>query len=358
MVKILIDRGNAPQNTGIGNYSSSLLAALKLNTNRFIEFNEAQVSSIGHKYRPLRRIKYLFNIYKLIIYNRKMFKAIHFTNIYVPPKVNSIKYIVTIHDIDPVQLPNAHSLLYYWYFRYIVKRSIERADLIFTDTESVRSELIEMYDLPSKIIKNLGVGLSYEFIEKADKIVKKTPAIPTLLFVGQLNKKKNVNWLIRAIDSGIKEKRLPDMKLILAGSPGYGYDEIKSTMKEINSEKIVWIKSPNLSAIVELYKTSSALIVPSLREGFGIPLLEAMYCDLPIVASKIQTNLEVANNAAFYFSLENTDELYASILAALINDGSDKRKEIAQIQLNKYDWNVIAHKWLTYYQEIVVAHEK
>ncbi len=338
--------------TGIGIYSQSLVTSLKNAAGPAVSVSQVPVSSIGKRFRPIHRLRYFWRLRRFLRRNTSHGDIIHFTNVYVPAKVAGIKYVVTIHDLDPLILSSMHSPQYALYFQYIIRRSIERADLVLTDTESVREELIDRFDLNSMKVKNLGVGISTEFTAAADAAPRVALSKPTFLFVGQLNKKKNVRWLIETVRAGITEGKLPDIRLILAGAPGFGFEEIEDVLKQRNKEDIQWINRPNLPELVGLYRSCTAVIVPSLREGFGIPLLEAMYCGCKIIASDIPTNREVAGTAAEYFSLNDAESLYGSIHSVLRSTDDTSREISAREQLKKYNWNDLALQCLSFYQDM------
>lgn len=351
-MNIFIDKGNAPPMTGIGNYSDALFESLHKITGAQHSVCPVPISSIGKGFRPLHRLRYMWRLHRFLKTSTTFGDIIHFTNVYVPAKIPGLKYVVTIHDLDPLMIPYAHSLQYSTYFKFILQRSIERADLILTDTEAVRNELIERFGVDRMKVKCLGVGISSEFTSLADLTPSKRPNIPTFLFVGQLNKKKNVRWLIETIHNGIREGKLPKIQLILAGAPGFGFEEIKTSLTKMNTENILWINRPNLKALVGLYRSCTAVIVPSLREGFGIPLLESMYCNCKIIASDIPTNREVAGDAAKYFSLHDRESLIMAVRNAIHEEDNKPGAEAAQAQLKKYQWNELAVQCLSYYQDL------
>jgi alpha-1,3-rhamnosyl/mannosyltransferase len=339
--------------TGIGNYSDSLLSALKVNAVPGLIIEEAPVSSVGKGERALHRVHYLLKIRQFLSGIHNQIDAVHFTNVYVPPKRNDVRYIVTIHDLDPLVLSDMHSLPYAVYFRYILHHALQRADLIVTDTESVRNEILERFGLPEINVRYLGVGLSTEFMAAADVTATNATDTPSILFVGQLNKKKNVEWLVEMLAEGRKKDAIPPLRLVLAGSPGFGFEDIERSMRSASPLDVVWVKRPSLAKLAELYRSASAVIVPSLREGFGIPLLEAMYCGCPIIASDIPTNREVAGQAAHFFRLGKEGDLYEAVRSAIRDDGQSERLKSAKERLVQYEWNSIARRCLSFYDDVL-----
>ena len=103
---------------------------------------------------------------------------------------------------------------------------------------------------------------------------------------------------------------------------------------------------------MELYCSSTAVVLPSLREGFGRPILEAMYCDKPIIASRIPTSLELAGEGAEFFSLGDRSEFYEAVRAAVDDRNAFTRKTAASRQLERYSWRTLAQRYLTIYREV------
>jgi len=338
--------------SGIGNYTDSLTAALRRTVGREGIVEELPASSIGSGMRPLHRVMYLWRLRRFLQGGAAAESVIHFTNIYVPPKVPGVKYVVTIHDLDPLMLPGMHSVQYAAYFAYIIKRSIQRADLILTDTVSVKEELTERFGVPEQRVRDVGVGLSEEFTQSADRAVARPPDRPTLLFVGQLNMKKNVLWLVNTFMAGVASKRIPPVRLVLAGSAGHGIGPIREVLQHADTDMIEWIVRPPLDRLTELYRSCSAVIVPSIREGFGIPLLEAMYCERPIIASDIPTNREVAGAAAEFFALNDPESFYSAVNAVLKDNNAGSRLSAAAVQLKRYQWDTLAARCLSFYDEL------
>jgi glycosyltransferase involved in cell wall biosynthesis len=352
MINVAIDTGNAPPKTGIGIYGQCLIAALSQYGSRDLCVSEAGVSLASKKLRPLRRIIYTIRLYKLA--NRKFNGAdiVHFTNQYVPKKVQGVSYVTTIHDLDPMMLPETHSRRYNTYFELVMKKAIKRIDHIEVHTHAVLNDVLDTFNVPPELCSVVGDGLSDDFFALADTMVSAIPSVPTLLYVGQISKKKNVAWLVKTVAAGIKSGGLPKMKLIVAGGPGYGANDFRNEL-DCSGNNVEWVQSPSFFEIIRLYKNCSAVVLPSLREGFGRPLLEAMYCDKPIIASKIPSNLEVGGQGENYFQLGNIDEFYQCVNNAFLDIHKEKRRENAQKQLARYSWENLTKLYVELYKKSI-----
>ena len=354
MLRLLIDRGNAPPRTGIGIFGQLLLQSLQAYCSDEIDAEEAGVSLPAQSFRPLRRAAYLYRLSRLRRRNYRGAEVIHFINQYVPTRNPRTSYVVSIHDLDPMMLPDAHTRRFSWYFNSIIEKSICRADVIIAPSDSVRSELLETFASAAGKIRVGGQGLSVDFIGLAEQVPKIEPDPPVLLYVGQLSKKKNIAWLIRTFRKGVRSGALPGARLILAGGRGYGFSEIERAMKEAG-ESVFWYPSPTLSQIVTQYRSCTAVILPSLREGFGRPLLEAMQCDKPIIASRIPTSVELAGEGAHYFAIDDPSEFYHAVVEAIEDKDPDRRRKMASERLLQYSWNNLARVYGDIYKEVAAS---
>ena len=180
------------------------------------------------------------------------------------------------------------------------------------------------------------------------KLVNKKPF---LLYVGNAFPHKNLERLIIAFKK-IKEQK-PNLNLILVGEIDYFYKRIKKLSKELNIKSIYFTGRVSDKDLNFLYKNAELYIFPSLEEGFGLPGLEAMNNNLPVICSKATSLPEIYEEAAVYFNPKDVYNIYKSILN-LLNDKS-KQKELiqeGQKQINKYSWDKCAKETLNIYNSL------
>lgn len=352
MLQVLIDIGNAPPKTGTGVYASGLIHALKQYSAKSVVVSEAGISSVSNAFRPTRRLLYLWRLKKLAGQGYRGADVVHFANAYVPGRQSGIRYVVTIHDLDAIQHPEVYTRRYSMYYDVAVRSAICRADTVVTVTEAVRQAIMERYKLPDTKVVTVGNGLNPAFVEAARSllpVVQTGP--PILLFVGRLEKKKNVAWLIKTVYKGVHSGALPDCRLVLAGNRGFGFGEI---LQQIHASASItqWVQSPDVATLAALYQQSSVVILPSICEGFGIPLIEAMHCRKPILASSIPASREVAEGVGFFFTLNNKEEFYEAVRQALDRTPSPEYDAAVRRQLFKYDWQRLARIHSEVYENI------
>lgn len=352
MLRLLIDTGNASPRTGTGVYGRGLIAALQRYSAAELNVEEAGISWTGNSFRPLRRLVYLWRLRQLAASGFRGADLVHFINIYVPRKRSRVAHIGTITDLDAIQHPELYTRRYALYYARTVQATLRRADMIFAISESVRGMILERYRIPEERITAAGIGLNPVFVSAVDATSPKPVSRePLILYVGRLEKKKNIAWLVQTVSRGVKNGALPKAVLVLAGGRGFGFDEINDAMREAG-HTVQWVQDPEIQILAGLYLRASVVVLPSHCEGFGIPLLEAMYCQTPIVASKIPTSLEVAGDAARFFGLGNTDEFYAMMNDALKCGNSDREAVAAKERLRIYSWENLAPRYVSVYRQV------
>ena len=348
MLNVLVDTGNAPAKTGIGIYGELLLHALRRYHPMDIAMSEAAIGYPANTMRPLRRLLYLARLAHLRRAGFRGADVVHFINQYAPVRRSNVSYVVSIHDLDPLMLPDAHSRRFALYFTKAVQLASQRAHIIVTQSEAVRSEVLEYFGLAPESVCVGGDGISAEFMRLAGMCRKADPDVPTLLYVGQLSRKKNISWAVKTLREGIASGALPPLRLELAGGAGFGSHEILEQIA-LSSSFVRWHDRPSLEAIVSLYAACSAVVLPSLREGFGRPILEAMYCNKPIVASRIPTSEELAGSTAHFFAINDADEFYDAVKDALNDTKNQVRTRLSPAVLEKYSWRSLADVYSAIY---------
>lgn len=171
---------------------------------------------------------------------------------------------------------------------------------------------------------------------------------PYFLYVGRLEKKKNTPALIEAL--AILRESHPEIKekMVLIGDASFGYDEVKYVIEEFNLNNEVmmpgWVAEEDMPCI---FNGASAFIFPSKHEGFGIPILQAMACSLPVACSNIPVFKEVAGDAVLYFNHEDKKAI-AEAMAKIINDRELHQELIAKglARVQDFSWQRCAEETL------------
>jgi len=260
--------------------------------------------------------------------------------LYVPahamPIIHPKKTVVTLHDVGFERFPELYSKPDLWYHRWSAKYVISQAAKIITVSHFSKNELIELYAAPAEKIHVTHLGFDsdrYKAIDNQDKIdrvlekynIKK----PYIFYIGRLEKKKNIPLLVEAFGRYKRQNKPDEHRLVLVGRPGFEYEKIKESVKRYDLAD--WVIEPGWvpeEDIPYLYNGATCFAFPSRYEGFGIPLLEAMATETPILASRAASIPEVAGDAALYFQTDDIESLVANLRAIL-------RDEVLRDQLRK-----------------------
>ncbi|MEI6288095.1 MAG: glycosyltransferase family 1 protein [bacterium] len=259
------------------------------------------------------------------------------------PLPKKIKILVNVHDVGWKRFPNLYKPIQIWYHDWTMRRIKQRADVIITISEFSKREIMELYQVPAEKIKVVYLGFdSTQFSQQknnnADAVLQKYKITkPYLLYVGRLEKKKNIGNMILAF--ALAKEKFSDLKLVLAGSEGHQFEEIKKIITEhkLENEVIItgYVDSVDLPII---YNQAQIFLFPTLYEGFGLPILEAMASGVPVITSDMNPHREVGGKSAVYTdpqSPERMAEIISNILTVdgfrteLIASGLERVKEFS-----------------------------
>lgn len=363
-MRIILEDGFAIQKGGgIGRYTEKLFSYLKElpEIDSIERLGKLKLRSIPSGF--LRRIVYILwlNIPFQFYLRRNRIDLVHFTNFLIPLlRLSRAKYVVTIHDLTAWRFPETLPRVYLYYLKWVISYSVNKADLILTITNSVKEEIIERFKVSEQKVKTLYVGIDEEFYRLTRETLsnrfaqlQKKFSIKSdfLLFVGTIGKRKNVLTLIKAL-SILKE--VEDLQLVLVGSPGNGYGEIYAYLERNNlKDRVIFTGYVSNDELITLYNSARIFVFPSLYEGFGMPLLEAMACGVPIVASKIPSTEEIAKDIVVYYSPPQDEKALAQAILQLLRDKNRQRVLVAKglEYVKEFAWRRIAESYLKVYKE-------
>jgi len=230
-----------------------------------------------------------------------------------------------------------------------MKRIKGRADVILTVSEFSKSEIVKLYDVDSNKIKVAHLGydksLYNESVKENVSVLEKYQITkPYLLYVGRIEKKKNVLNIVKAFSKVSAD--YPDLRLILAGGQGNQYDTIFEFIQKNNlSDKVFLPGYIDESDLPYLFKSAEVFLFPTLYEGFGIPILQAMAVGTVVVTSKQNPHQEVAGEAAVYVNAKDHVDIAEGIKRTL----TQKEKLIAKglERVKQFSWESLAKNILS-----------
>ena len=262
-------------------------------------------------------------------------------------------HVSSVHDLTLLKTnPGNKNLLVYKLKQvvgtFVFKRIANTSVKILTISEFTKDEYTALTGIdPEKIVVAYpSAGLPTVSATPYSSMLDKQ----YIMYVGQQSSYKNLRRLMQAHQQLLTS--LPDLKLVFVGKPNPYGEKTKEWAEQQKFKNIVYTGFVNDGELAWLYKNCGAYIFPSLMEGFGLPGLEAMTYDAPVVSSNTTSLPEVYGNAAHYFDPENVDEM-AEKIKDVLTDEKLRKKLIANSkkQLKKFSWERMAKQTLDVYKD-------
>lgn len=261
------------------------------------------------------------------------------------------KTVITVYDMIPEKL---HSFFGKSQTDDVLSSkatAIKRADKIICISENTKKDLLEFLDVdPNKIsVVYLGSAINKLNSDRFDKLSNQSK--PYILYVGSRNSYKNFQGLLQAYAISNLAK---DFQLVCFGGDPFSRRELALINQLHLIEGQVMYVSGDDKKLASFYSNASAFVYPSLYEGFGIPLLEAMSCDCPVVCSNTSSMPEVAGNAAEFFDPYDPDSIAHGLKKVLYShQRSQELIRLGQEQVQHFSWDACAEQTRSIYLSLV-----
>lgn len=235
------------------------------------------------------------------------------------------------------------------YHKFSMKFALKHADKIITVSNFTKKELIDVYSVEAGKVEVIYPGINPEYLlnitpQESTRILINNHIIkPFFIFVGRLEKKKNIDLILKSFD--IVKQRGFSHKLVLIGRSGWGFSKSWSELPDKTKKDIlilnIWTKLPQIMSQAE------ALVFPSAYEGFGLPVIEAMACGIPVIISNQASLPEIASKAAFIIDSPSKESLADGMIEIISNE--ELKKQLISKGLEhykKYTWSEAGRKTL------------
>ena len=376
MPKIAIDYTPAyEQGGGIGRYVRELIAALAREDhqtayNLFIAgaAKHTLPSALGANFvwkptrlspRALARIWHRLKIPLPVETFTGNIDLYHATDFVLPPTHPKTRTILQVHDLSFVRVPETASPRLKAYLDRVVPASAQRADHIIADSQATKDDLQSLYGIPANKMTVLHGGVDARFTpanREAIQAVREKYQLDQwtfILSVGTVQPRKNYERLIQAL-ARLRQNGY-DIHLVIAGGKGWLDDPIYRMIDTTGMHSYVhFIGFVDDNDMPAHYSAADCFAFPSLYEGFGLPVLEAMACHTPVLTSTVSSLPEAAGNAAVLVDPYDLDAIIDG-LEQIISDTTLRNLLIEQgaQQASQFTWRVSARKLYEIYFEIV-----
>lgn len=264
------------------------------------------------------------------------------------PLFISIPQVISILDVSYKYFPELFKKKDLYQLALWGRYSISRASKIITISESSRDDIINEYHVSGTKVDVAYLGIKdtpESFMDKSEIKNKFGIDSPYILFVGTLQPRKNI---VRLIEAFSKIENSQKLKLVIVGRKGWQYESILDAPKRYGiEERVLFLENVTDEQLPSFYKEAELFVLPSLYEGFGLPVLEAMKYGCPVITSNISSLPEAGGNAAIYFDPDNVDDI-ADKMKMVLEDSSLKDKMVKEgyEQVKKFSWEKSARKVL------------
>lgn len=338
--------------------------------NREQKVKTAKKYKAGKKYVKIRECSWFSGtLYRLLFcflpvpyrfFFREKAEVSHFFNFCIPPGVSG-KKVVTIHDMAFRRYPKTVRFRTKMLLRFHLKRTIKRADAIVAVSEFTKQEILHFYHVPEEtvfVVPN-GVDLTIfhpNYSQDEVEQVKRSYGISGeyFLYLGTLEPRKNLLRLIEAYQKLQQERKEAIPKLVLAGGKGWKDQKIFQAAEQLERKGDLlftgYIKDKEVPLLI---KGASVFCFPSLYEGFGMPVLEAMACGTPVLTSNRTALAEVAGEAAVTVNPESVEALKEGLSRCYLDPAlrqSCREKGLKRVQ--HYTWKSAVARLEKVYQTI------
>jgi glycosyltransferase involved in cell wall biosynthesis len=279
----------------------------------------------------------------------------HATEHLLPP-FHRVPTVLTVHDMIFKRFPEHQKRLNYWYLNATMPLYCRRADAIITVSHHSKHDLISDYGIDPEKVFVIYEAASGELAPAAEALESEARArygLPQryLIFVGTIEPRKNLVRVVEALqlllDRGLS------IPLLVVGRKGWLYDEFFRRLDELEVRHAVhfsgYVPAQDLPV---LYSAATLAIMPSVYEGFGLPILEAMACGTPVVSSRASCLPEIGGEAARYFDPHSVEEM-AQVIQAVWND-AELRAEMSE---QGREW-AAGFSWWRAAQETAAVYER
>lgn len=263
---------------------------------------------------------------------------------------SDVRQIAVFHDINFEHFPQDFPKVALWHYNKFFPKYAEKADKIITVSEFSKQDIVDNYHVnPNKInVVYNGANEGFKPLDEAGKILIRnsyTNGYQYFMFVGSLHPRKNLARLFPAFDM-FKERTKSDMKLLVVGEKRWWTEPIRNAFETMkHKDDVVFVGHLQMNELNKVTAAAFASVYVSYFEGFGIPIIEAYRCDVPVITSNVTSMPEVAGDAALLvnpFSIESIADAMEKVMDENVRKSLIEK---GRIRKNDFSWDKTAEGW-------------
>jgi glycosyltransferase involved in cell wall biosynthesis len=278
---------------------------------------------------------------------------------FTAPRLRRARLVVSVHDLSVVTHPQFHMEDNRTFCLRHLALAARHAARILVPTQATRRDLQAAYRIADDRIAVIPYAAATELVPMSDSDSRAQLDAhgiepPFVLFVGSFEPRKNVDALVRAMAEVVRDSRVNNVQLVLAGPAGWLNQPTHRLIDELGLRARMrltgYVSNATLRA---LYSRAAVFAYPSFLEGFGLPVLEAMACGTPVVTSNTPALTEVVGTAALQVDPHDVGGLRDAIQAVLIHDELRARLRAQSLQrAGQFSWEETARQTLAVYRQV------
>lgn len=270
------------------------------------------------------------------------------------PRFSPVPTIVSVMDLSYLHFPETFKKNDLYQLTQWTKYSVEKAARVITISQSSKDDIIKYYKQPFEKISVVHLGLKKLSMDKKSADLKDFGVTGKfILFVGTLQPRKNITRLIEAYSSLSSEMK-EEYQLVIIGKKGWLYDEILAAPQKYGVKtRVLFLDYVTDGQLPYFYKSAEVFVLPSLYEGFGLPVLEAMRYGCPVITSNVSSMPEAGGDAAEYVDPESVESI-KDVLTKVLSDKKLRERMIekGQEHYKKFTWEKAAGEVLSVIKEV------
>ncbi|MBI4426744.1 MAG: glycosyltransferase family 4 protein [Candidatus Kerfeldbacteria bacterium] len=368
--RTILNPGRGEQ-AGIGHYTFYLVKNLlkldrkndyvlffdsRMDRDKTQEFEQANVTV---RYLPFSQYRRFLPITYSHLLTTAVFLKERLDVLHAPATTLPLTYpstaVVTVHDLTIYKYPRLFPAGQFLSTKLVVPRSIRRAKKVIAVSEATKRDLKNLFKVSDKKVRVIYEGFVRERVPKTVVDVRQKYRLDRyVLFIGTIEPRKNLAGLIKGFSSVANLPSLKKVDLILAGAPGWKYGDVLRAIAQAKlGGRIRYLGYVPHQDKLQLIEHAAVFVFPSLYEGFGLPVLEAMSLGAPVIASRVSSLPEVAGTAAVFVNPGRFKDIGQAI--AKVVGSANLRKRLStegQRRAAMFTWEATAKETLQVYREV------